>query len=65
VYRLGDPDRSRGLGDGGGGLRERAVPAPLAIGTVTVEEGDTVAGARDISGYGGWRTYLAGREDAR
>jgi allophanate hydrolase len=48
-----------------------AIPPPLAIGTVTLEDGDAVkgficephavAGAEDISGYGGWRAYLAGR----
>jgi allophanate hydrolase len=47
------------------------VPAPLAIGTVTLEDGTTVrgfvaepralAGASDISAYGGWRAYLASR----
>ncbi len=45
------------------------IPAPLSIGTVTLADGTTpkgflaeaaaVAGAEDISGYGGWRTYLA------
>ncbi len=48
-----------------------AVPPPLAIGTVTLEDGElvkgflcethAVAGAEDISSYGGWRGYLAGR----
>ena len=47
------------------------VPAPLAIGTVTLEDGTTVrgfvaepralAGASDITAYGGWRAYLASR----
>ena len=45
------------------------VPPPLAIGSVTLSDGRTVKGfvcegyaldgARDISGYGGWRNYLA------
>jgi allophanate hydrolase len=45
------------------------VPAPLAIGTVTLENGETVKGfvaeprategARDVSEYGGWRAYRA------
>jgi allophanate hydrolase len=46
------------------------VPAPLTIGTVTLADGTTVkgflaeaaacAGAKDITGFGGWRAYLAG-----
>lgn len=49
-----------------------AVPPPLAIGTLLLEDGAVVkgflcesyavAGAEDISRYGGWRAYLAGRE---
>jgi len=49
-----------------------AVPPPLAIGTLLLEDGaavkgflcesHAVAGAEDISRYGGWRAYLAGRE---
>ena len=45
------------------------VPAPLAIGTLEVEDGSWVKGfvcepaalegAKDISQYGGWRAYLA------
>ena len=45
-----------------------AIPAPLAIGTVELEDGDTVrgflcesyavAGAVEISLLGGWRAYL-------
>jgi allophanate hydrolase len=45
------------------------VPAPLAIGKVHLESGETVsgfvaepralAGAKDISSFGGWRQYLA------
>jgi allophanate hydrolase len=47
------------------------VPAPLAIGTVTLEDGITVrgfvaepraiTGALDITTHGGWRAYLANR----
>jgi len=47
------------------------IPAPLGIGTVELEDGETLrgflcehyatAGARDISGLGGWRAYLATR----
>jgi allophanate hydrolase len=45
------------------------VPEPLSIGTVTLADGRRVkgflveaaaiAGARDISSFGGWRAYLA------
>ena len=45
------------------------VPPPLAIGTITLESGDLVKGflaepratqgARDITEFGGWRTFLA------
>lgn len=44
------------------------VPAPLAIGTVTLADGSTVKGfvaepraligARDITEFGGWRAYI-------
>jgi allophanate hydrolase len=47
------------------------VPAPLAIGTVALADGrtvkgficeaDAVAGAREITSYGGWRAYRAAR----
>jgi len=47
------------------------VPAPLAIGTVVLEDGTSVkgfvaepralAGALDITAFGGWRAYLAAR----
>jgi allophanate hydrolase len=47
------------------------VPPPLAIGTVSLLTGEDVhgfvcepigiAGARDISDCGGWRTYLSAR----
>ncbi len=46
-----------------------AVPPPLTIGTVTLQDGASVKcflcepsaieGARDITGFGGWRGYLA------
>jgi allophanate hydrolase len=46
-----------------------AVPQPLSIGTLTLSDGRTVkgflveshavAGARDISSFGGWRTFMA------
>ncbi|MGH8636999.1 MAG: allophanate hydrolase-related protein, partial [Burkholderiales bacterium] len=46
-----------------------AVPPPLSIGTVSLNDGETVKGflvescavadARDISDFGGWRAYLA------
>ena len=45
------------------------VPAPLAIGTVTLEDGSNVkgfvaepratTGAEDITELGGWRAYIA------
>jgi allophanate hydrolase len=47
------------------------VPAPLAIGRVTLEDGSEVAGfvceayaaatAEDVSAFGGWRAYLGNR----
>jgi allophanate hydrolase len=46
-----------------------AIPPPLAMGSVTLDDGEVVKGfvcepyavngARDISNYGGWRNYLA------
>ena len=48
-----------------------AIPAPLGIGTVTLEdgsaakgfvcEGHALAGAEDITALGGWRAYLGQR----
>ena len=48
------------------------VPAPLAIGTVTLDDGTDVKGfvaesyacadATDISRFGGWRAYLASQQ---
>jgi allophanate hydrolase len=48
-----------------------AVPPPLSIGTLVTADGRAVkgflveaqatAGARDISAFGGWRAYVAGR----
>jgi allophanate hydrolase len=45
------------------------IPAPLSIGTLTLSDGTTpkgflaeaaaCAGAKDITGFGGWRAYLA------
>jgi allophanate hydrolase len=49
-----------------------AVPAPLSIGTIRLADGRSVqgflvesaalAGARDISSFGGWRAFLAGQK---
>ena len=49
-----------------------AVPAPLSIGTIGLADGRTVqgflveaealAGARDISSFGGWRAFLAAQK---
>lgn len=60
------------LGEAAFGSFVAAVPPPLAIGTLLLEDGvavkgfvceaHAVAGADDISRYGGWRAYLAGRE---
>jgi allophanate hydrolase len=46
-----------------------AIPAPLSIGTLALSDGrsvkgflveaDAVAGAEDISAYGGWRAYMS------
>jgi len=46
-----------------------AIPAPLGIGTIELEDGDRVKGflceayatvdAADITGFGGWRRYLS------
>ena len=62
VYELG-------LGEFGSFVEE--VPAPLAIGTVSLDDGSNVkgfvaepralVGATDISEYGGWRGYIASR----
>jgi len=50
-----------------------AVPAPLAIGRVMLDDGSDVAGflcepialetATEITSHGGWRAYLASRRD--
>jgi allophanate hydrolase len=60
------------LGEAAFGSFVAAVPPPLAIGTLLLEDGTAVKGfvceahavtsAEDISRYGGWRAYLAGRE---
>ncbi len=49
-----------------------AIPAPLGIGTVRLADGSTpkgflceaiaTEGARDVSGFGGWRRYVAARD---
>jgi allophanate hydrolase len=46
------------------------IGSPLCLGTIELQDGGrvhgflcegwTVAGARDISSFGGWRSYLAG-----
>jgi allophanate hydrolase len=48
-----------------------AIPAPLGIGTITLEDGTTVqgflcetvavAGAQDVTSFGGWRAYLTAK----
>lgn len=48
-----------------------AIPAPLGIGTISLEDGSTVqgflcetaavAGAKDVTSFGGWRAYLAAK----
>jgi allophanate hydrolase len=48
-----------------------AIPAPLGIGTVTLEDGSSVqsflceavavVGAKDVTSFGGWRAYLAAK----
>jgi len=48
-----------------------AIPAPLGIGTITLNDGTTVqsflcetaavAGAKDVTSFGGWRGYLAAK----
>jgi len=52
-----------------------AIPAPLGIGTIELEDGSyvrgflcegyAVAGAQDITALGGWRAYLASHEAAQ
>ena len=51
----------------------RGVSAPLAIGTLELDDGTAVhgfvcdptalEGARDITAYGGWRSYMAAAAD--
>jgi len=74
-----------GKGEGGGAIEVEvwelsteafgrfvaAIPAPLGIGTIALEDGTAVQGflcesvatrgARDITGLGGWRAFLAAR----
>jgi allophanate hydrolase len=50
------------------------IPSPMAIGTLRLADGrsvkgflveaDAIAGAPDISGYGGWRSYLTNAKAA-
>ena len=50
------------------------IPPPLAIGTVELADGSAVkgflceghalAGARDITGFGGWRAFLKAERDS-
>ena len=49
------------------------VPSPLGFGTVALADGPclgflveaaAIAGARDITSFGGWRAWLAAREAA-
>jgi len=57
------------LSAGGFGHFVAQIPSPLGIGTLILEDGETVKGfvcesfavadALDISHYGGWRAYLA------
>ena len=59
---------------GGYGSFVTQIPAPLGIGTLALEDGSTVqgfvcesaalAGARDISEFGGWRAFVASRPPA-
>jgi allophanate hydrolase len=56
----------------GFGLFVSRIPSPLGIGTLQLEGGDSakgflveavaIAGADDISHYGGWRSYVAQRQ---
>ncbi len=60
-----------GLSPEGFGQFMRGVPAPMAIGTLVLEDGERVhgftcepvalEGATDITEHGGWRAYLAAR----
>jgi allophanate hydrolase len=46
-----------------------AIPAPLGIGMITLDDGrsvqgfvcdsEAISGARDISEFGGWRNFIA------
>lgn len=59
------------LDEAGFGSFVDEVPAPLAIGTVTLEDGSEVngfvaepramVGARDVTAFGGWRAFVAAR----
>jgi allophanate hydrolase len=52
-----------------------AIPSPLGIGTISLSDGTSakgflveaaaIAGATDITGYGGWRNYVAAERELR
>ena len=58
-----------GLPDDGFGRFVASIPAPLCIGTVLLADGTSpkgflvehagIAGAEDVTRFGGWRGYLA------
>ena len=63
------------LGEGAFGSFTAAIPAPLGIGTLELEDGSPVKGflcetyvlpqATDISSFGGWRSYLRSKGAVR
>lgn len=62
------------IGEAGFGSFVALIPAPLGIGTIALEDGSSVqgflceahavAGGEDITHFGGWRAWLAGRSGA-
>ena len=64
-----DRDRGVGASESAFGRFVAAVPPPLSIGTLEIDDGravkgflveaEAVAGARDISSFGGWRAFMA------
>ena len=58
-----------------GGHFEHAIPPPLGIGTIELDDGTSAKGflaetaglaaATDISAYGGWRSYIARTNEIR
>ena len=68
---VSDQVRVPGSGAAAFGSFTAEVPAPLAIGTVTLEDGEAVkgfvaepraiAGALEITHLGGWRAFVAAR----